>query len=88
MSLLHSRTVDVSPTCPRCHMANETIFHALVGCPAIRDVWRFSVLGGVDVQICDFVDWWNYVLSHYSVDVCCNSTMLIWQIWFARNDLV
>ena len=39
-ALLAERGMDISPICPMCNFANETIIHALRDCPKAQDFWN------------------------------------------------
>ncbi|KAF7826729.1 Reverse transcriptase zinc-binding domain [Senna tora] len=41
-SRLAQKGLDVPPECPFCDLEDESTFHALLGCPALGDLWRRS----------------------------------------------
>ena len=57
-------------------------------CPSVKEVWRGSEVGCLDGQFKDFVGWQSHVLNNFSLEVSSYSAMLLWMIWFSRNDLV
>ena len=94
--LLANRGMNISPLCPTCNSAPETIIHALRNCPKAQSLWNsFSPLCSAasfyDTQLMVWLRI-NCKLMHQ-----CNATELdcaiifpiaVWVLWLHRNNLV
>ncbi|KAL2334993.1 hypothetical protein Fmac_016206 [Flemingia macrophylla] len=82
--------VTADPMCPMCGEAEETIVHALITCPEVRQVWFASPLSlRIDPSSVTDVSQWVYILFERCDDevvelVCA----LLWSIWKRRNQWV
>ncbi|KAL2334991.1 hypothetical protein Fmac_016204 [Flemingia macrophylla] len=82
--------VTADPMCPMCGEAVETIVHALITCPEVRQVWFASPLSlRIDPSSVTDVSQWLYIWFERCDDevvklVC----TLLWSIWNRRNQWV
>ncbi|KAM6584214.1 hypothetical protein CsatB_011216 [Cannabis sativa] len=89
MTQLRTRHVAVSLVCPVCNNHEETIFHALVSCPAAALCWNRVGIGTVvNQQQENFFDWCSSVFLVLDADQRRLLIALCWSLWNARNDRV
>lgn len=80
----NQKGIDVSPHCPRCKSAYESVEHLLSRCKLSKEVWlsfpfAFSVSSSRDSL--SFRDWWTSISQN-----CLNWQLTIcWFIWKGRN---
>ncbi|KAM6545226.1 hypothetical protein CsatB_025962 [Cannabis sativa] len=85
---LISRHVSVQRTCPRCQIAAETAFHALLSCPRAYTCWFAAGLASGVVADQTFGNWFVAAAARWNDDNLRLAVMLCWAIWQARNDQV
>ena len=84
---LLSRKVDVSPICPICSAANESVYHCLVDCVFANSCWLLSSLG-TGGSCTSFFDWIEQTFIKCSKEECNLVVMVCWKLWLNRNDKV
>uniref|UniRef100_A0A2C9V6E1 RNase H type-1 domain-containing protein n=1 Tax=Manihot esculenta TaxID=3983 RepID=A0A2C9V6E1_MANES len=87
-SVLVSRHVPIQDVCPFCLVESETIFHALISCPFVRQVWRASYLGWFSPPSATFTEWLWKVLNLFNDSDVALALVLCWCLWEARNKCV
>jgi ribonuclease HI len=85
---LSDRMPDVDVTCPLCTLHSEDDIHALVNCPAVQQVWRYSRFKFDFVSDITFTAWWNSKVCSLSKSDMEEIAMVLWQIWSNRNKKV
>uniref|UniRef100_A0A803NKP8 RNase H type-1 domain-containing protein n=1 Tax=Cannabis sativa TaxID=3483 RepID=A0A803NKP8_CANSA len=88
MIQLRTKRVEVSSVCPVCNSQEESIFHALVGCPAAALCWNRVGIGTAASQQNTFFDWCASKFLVCDADQKKLIVALCWSIWNARNDKV
>ncbi|XP_060972000.1 uncharacterized protein LOC115703869 [Cannabis sativa] len=86
MIQLRTKRVEVSSVCP--DSQEESIFHALVGCPAAALCWNRVGIGTAAPQQNNFFDWCALKFLVCDADQKKLMVALCWSIWNARNDKV
>lgn len=87
---LSRRKVTENCMCPICGMDNETIGHALWGCPATQDVWSQACMKIQKISFSNplFVDIWSKFIEKPSLMELNEATVIVKLIWSCRNDVV
>lgn len=85
---LMSKHVQIDASCPVCHEAPETIYHALVTCRVAAKCWQYFSHSSSTLDFLDFPAWLNNKISGQSRENKAKALTLCWSIWRARNDLV
>ncbi|KAF7826312.1 hypothetical protein G2W53_017476 [Senna tora] len=69
-SRLTQKGLDVPPACPFCDLEDESTFHALLGCPALGDLWRRSGIPFVEEldEDIDLAEWFECALTQWNDD--------------------
>lgn len=80
--------VDIDDHCPRCSMAEESTFHALVGCTHVRKAWQLAGLVEWHHPEIPFGNWFEHLLLIKDNEKLCKVVFLIYQAWHARNTLI
>uniref|UniRef100_A0A803NFH4 RNase H type-1 domain-containing protein n=1 Tax=Cannabis sativa TaxID=3483 RepID=A0A803NFH4_CANSA len=88
MIQLRTKRVEVSMVCPVCNSQEESIFHALVGCPVAALCWNRVGIGTAAPQHNSFFDWCASKFLVCDADQKKLLVALCWSIWNARNDKV
>ncbi|XP_015949996.1 uncharacterized protein LOC107474863 [Arachis duranensis] len=95
LAQIHHRIPSISPICPFCHEATETVTHCLIDCSRIKDVWPQSYLRDcLPLQSPnDFWTWW--IASTEMLNLLKNDdrnpqllAIICWNCWKARNQLI
>ncbi|KAH9710588.1 DNA mismatch repair protein MLH3 [Citrus sinensis] len=84
---LLSRKVDVSPICPICSAANESVYYCLVDCLFATSCWLLSSLG-TGRRCPSFFDWIEQTFIKCRKEECNLAIMVCWKLWLNRNDKV
>lgn len=85
--ILITRGVSVDVCCQAC-LCNETEFHALVGCPAVAQVWQLASLIDWVITERQFKTWFGSILETKSKVEVCKVVFLMYTVWHARNSLL
>uniref|UniRef100_A0A803QJD1 Reverse transcriptase domain-containing protein n=1 Tax=Cannabis sativa TaxID=3483 RepID=A0A803QJD1_CANSA len=85
---LNTKHVNVETSCPFCSLAEETIFHILLGCGFSKACWNLSCVSTATIRENDFKLWFFSLLDSQPVDVIREAAMVSWKIWAVRNDVV
>ncbi|XP_060964883.1 uncharacterized protein LOC133033858 [Cannabis sativa] len=85
---LNTKHIPLDEICPMCNQMSETIIHLLVQCPFARSCWHLSALTWSNVPMGTFWDWFSRTLVQHSTAAQEELLMIIWGIWYARNELV
>ena len=85
---LRTKRVAITESCPICSNSAEDILHALIKCPGAKEVWRTLSLGDISALVNSFGEWWLQVLQNRDLDVVNMTTMIVWNLWNNRNNLV
>ncbi|KAL2334994.1 hypothetical protein Fmac_016207 [Flemingia macrophylla] len=82
--------VTADPVCPMCGEAEETIVHALITCPEVRQVWFASPLSlRIDPSsVTDFSQWVYTLFERCDDEIVELVCTLLWSIWNRRNQWV
>ncbi|KAL2334986.1 hypothetical protein Fmac_016199 [Flemingia macrophylla] len=82
--------VTADPMCPMCGEAKETIVHALITCPEVRQVWFASPLSlRIDPSsVTDFSQWVYTLFERCDDEIVELVCTLLWSIWNRRNQWV
>lgn len=86
--LLKSRRVLDSETCPYCGGDSETVYHALVSCLSVRDIWQNTGVGFRGVISSNFLFWLQDIYSNCSKVDFKQVLMTCWCIWNRQNTYV
>ncbi|XP_055962325.1 uncharacterized protein LOC130015694 [Mercurialis annua] len=87
---LSIRVPEVSKTCPRCGVEDETQLHALKECEAVRGLWLLSPLSlRGDLIMCrNMEEWLVQSFNLFKEDKLQLFVLSLWTIWCDRNNLV
>ncbi|XP_060965020.1 uncharacterized protein LOC133034003 [Cannabis sativa] len=85
---LLKRHVVISPICPICQEAEESTFHALVGCCFARACWNRSLVSICSWSADSFGSWFQALSARISSQALEEAAMVTWSIWKARNEVV
>ena len=80
--------MDVSKVCPVCNTGTWDTYHALVKCSFVRRVWTQSVMGDHNGFATFFGEWWQQIVLCKKKEEVCFTTMVPWNLWNNRNDIV
>ncbi|XP_062081232.1 uncharacterized protein LOC133786034 [Humulus lupulus] len=82
------KQVVVNVLCPFCNVVEESIFHSLVQCNFVQEVWS-SFLLHVNVGVVGgFRDWFDGLFQRFDKDKLGKVAAVCWAIWGAWNNLV
>ncbi|XP_060963731.1 uncharacterized protein LOC115717505 [Cannabis sativa] len=85
---LTTKHIPLDQVCPMCNQGPETIFHLLVQCSFARSCWHLSVINWSHTPMESFWDWFSHILLQHSSTAQEELLMVLWAIWFARNEVV
>lgn len=87
-TIFHAKRVPVTVVCPVCNEEEETIFHALVGCPFAAKCWTKRGWLYNDAADNNFGRCLQRMLDRTKKEEHGEIVTLCWNIWQARNKLV
>lgn len=87
-SNLRHRGVIIDTYCPSCQVTNETIFHALVGCPQVLEGWQAAGLAVMLRPEMDFLVWFEQIVDSSGKEEVERIASLTYHLWHARNKMV
>uniref|UniRef100_A0A803Q5E4 Reverse transcriptase zinc-binding domain-containing protein n=1 Tax=Cannabis sativa TaxID=3483 RepID=A0A803Q5E4_CANSA len=73
---LNTKHVNVETSCPFCSLAEETIFHILLGCGFSKACWNLSCVSTATTRENDFKLWFFSLLDSQPVDVIREAAMV------------
>ncbi|KAM6600853.1 hypothetical protein CsatA_020462 [Cannabis sativa] len=85
---LTTKHITLDQACPMCNQVPETIYHLLVQCSFARSCWHLSVLNWSHTPMESFWDWFSHILLQHSSTAQEELLMVLWAIWYARNEVV
>ncbi|KAM6573036.1 hypothetical protein CsatB_012436 [Cannabis sativa] len=85
---LTTKHIPLDQACPMCNQVPETIYHLLVQCSFARSCWHLSVLNWSHTPMESFWDWFSHILLQHSSTAQEELLMVLWAIWYARNEVV
>lgn len=84
---LNRRGMEVQTGCPRCNLKEESTFHAIWECRAVKLIWKESPFyprpGPVSIQSTTDLLWWCW--AHMPSSLFEEFVVLCWWIWNRRN---
>ncbi|XP_063941746.1 uncharacterized protein LOC135149877 [Daucus carota subsp. sativus] len=86
MVMLSQKRVPVLPSCPVCNGEDETIFHAMVGCPFAAQCWQSLFPDFQQHMGSEFEGWLDDMLGKVTSEKRPLVITVCWAIWKALND--
>ena len=80
--------MPISPLCPICSEADETILHALLSCSFATSVWNRSRISMAGNTWDSLSAWWRQMILWYDNTILEEVASIAWGIWQARNKVV
>ncbi|EEF36385.1 hypothetical protein RCOM_0596960 [Ricinus communis] len=80
--------IDNQNLCPLCSNPGESIYHALIDCSFVKEVWVISVLvsrGNRNGSICD---WLQEIFTKFDKSTWHCIAAIVWNLWIHRNEVV
>uniref|UniRef100_A0A803QJ80 Reverse transcriptase domain-containing protein n=1 Tax=Cannabis sativa TaxID=3483 RepID=A0A803QJ80_CANSA len=87
-TMLATKRVHIDTTCPLCRNAPETVVHVFVDCAFAKNCWSFLNEGHIPGANGDFLKWMIDIFDNFSNRVIRIVSIICWQIWKVRNELV
>ena len=81
------RHISLSPLCFICDLAPKSIYHALVSCQHVLEVWKDHPGESLKFEAPkhSFLDMFRWLLEKCSYEVLISIVSTLWAIWFVRN---
>ncbi|KAF7817675.1 putative ribonuclease H-like domain, reverse transcriptase zinc-binding domain-containing protein [Senna tora] len=88
-SQLNQRGLDVASACPICFSEDELVFHALLGCENLGNLWANSEIPfvGESSGEMQFAEWFDFALHHWSSDQFHLFAFICYLVWNCRNEV-
>lgn len=88
---LVQRGVPCDNKCPSCASYEENEWHCFFGCGAVQEIWEQSLIWNqvrpyIDNAI-GIVQMLFQMLEELEATTCCNIAMLLWAVWWKRNQV-
>lgn len=84
---LRTRLIATDEVCPFCRDDKETTVHCLIHCTFARSCWDLVCPVNNFESLASFTDWFVAVLDQMKEKMA-NISLVCWEIWRARNDIV
>ncbi|KAF7814851.1 TMV resistance protein N-like [Senna tora] len=86
---LSKRGVDVVDECPLGCSEEESVLHALVGCPLLREFWNKTVIPFTDQfdPKLPFIEWLNCALPEWDAEMLNLFAVCAYNLWHHRNEI-
>ncbi|KAF7808587.1 uncharacterized protein G2W53_035330 [Senna tora] len=86
---LNRRGLDVVDDCPSGCSEEETVLHALIGCPELLTFWRRANIPLSDQYDASlpFVEWFDIACSLWDADTLVRFAICAYNVWHRRNEI-
>ncbi|KAK5818384.1 hypothetical protein PVK06_023320 [Gossypium arboreum] len=88
-SNLRTKRLITDDVCPRCKQEVENRNHVFRDCTVSKETWNsLNFIWPVNLVDLEFMEWFTWIVSNSSMDICRSFLYTIWAIWLARNKWI